>query len=369
MYKFMNKYVSSGLVVFLVASVLVFSNPLSNIAHAQQNAAGVGINPAVIDPAEKFAPGDNAEFTVKVSNLSGKDQTYYLSKRDIIGQGDGGAPIFADNNGERTGYELTDWINLESTELFIPAGEDREMKFLMRVPDTAAPGSHFGSVIVTVEPPEIRSSGASIGYEVANIIHVRIKGDVIEEARIRQFSTDKYIYGSTDVEFNVLIENEGNTLVKPAGPLEVNNMFGKQVALLNFNDSQAGVFPKTSHSNGRRDYVVNWEDEAPGFGRYEAIISAAYGEDGSIKTMSSTVTFWILPMNIVGPALIGLATLLLVLVVTVKLYVRRSLALAGSGTRRLVRSRARGGFPTLLVILAMLALSGLFFIVLLLLFA
>lgn len=366
----MNTQASSRLAGFLLVSTLLVVGFLPGVLFAQSNGAGVGINPAVIDPAEKFSTGESAQFSVKVSNLSDVDQVFYLSKRDIVGQADGGVPIFAEAGGERTGYELTDWLTLEATELFIPAGQDKQMNFSMTVPDTAAPGSHFGSVIVTVEPPEMRSSGASIGYEVANIIHIRIDGEVMEEARIRQFSTDKYLYGSTNVEFSARLENEGNTLVKPTGPLEITNMFGKRVALLTFNESQAGVFPKTAHSNGQRDFTVKWEDEAPGFGRYEALLSAVYGEDGAMKTMSSTVTFWILPMNIVMPALITLAVVFIVLFVAVKLYVRRSLALATSGsTRRLVRTRRQGGFPTLLVIISMLALAGLFFIVLLLVFA
>ncbi len=366
----MNKNVSSGLVGFLLTLAVLTISFLPALTLAQTNSAGVGINPAVIDPAEQFSPGDTMQFKVTVSNLSGADQTYYLSKRDIVGQADGGVPIFAEPGGEITGYELTQWIALESEELFIPAGGEREMAFTMTVPETAAPGSHFGSVIVTVEPPEIRSSGASIGYEVANIIHIRIAGEVKEEARIRQFATDKYIYGTTKVEFSTRIENEGNTLIKPTGPLEVTNMFGKRVALLTFNESQAGVFPKTARSNGQRDFTLLWEDEAPGFGRYEALLSAVYGEEGSMQTMSSTVTFWILPMNIVLPAVIALSVLLRVRFVGAEWYVRRSLALATSGTtRRLVRSRRQGGFPTLLVVVAMLAVTGLFFIALLLVFA
>lgn len=366
----MNTQASLRLGAFLLASVFFFFTLLPVIALAQAPATGVGINPAVIDPAEKFNPGDTTQFKVRVSNLSETDQTYYLSKRNIVGQADGGVPIFAEESGEQTGFELTDWLILDSTELFIPKGEEREMSFTMNVPEGAVPGSHFGSVIVTVDPPEIRSSGASIGYEVANIIHVRIAGEVKEGARIRQFSTDKYLYGSTNVQFSVRIENEGNTLVKPTGPLEVTNMFGKRVALLTFNESQAGVFPKTGRTIGQRDFNLEWKDEAPGFGRYEALLSAVYGEDGAMQTMSSTVTFWILPMNIVLPAVGALLAVFLVIFVGVKLYVRRSLALATSGgTRRLVRSRRQGGFPVTLFLVAMMAVAGLFFIVLLLLFA
>jgi hypothetical protein len=350
---------------FFLASLLTSQN-----AFAQGPSAGVGISPAVIDPAEQFKPGEVRQFSTTVTNLSAIDQTYFLSKRDIIGVQDGGGPIFADQTSEKTGYELSDWITLNSDEIFVPSGETRDLTFLMSIPQDVSPGSHFGSIVISVEPPKLNASGAGIGYEVANIISVRIEGDVTEKARIRQFATDKYIYGSTNVEFSARIENEGNTLVKPAGPLEVVNMFGKRVALLNFNERQSGVFPKTARSEGLRDFKMVWTDESPGFGRYEALISLVYGDDGKKQTISSTVTFWILPTNIVFPALGVLVTLLLIVFVAVKLYVRRSLAVVSSmSNRRLVRSRRTAQFPTLLVILSMIALSGLFFIVLLLLFA
>jgi len=332
--------------------------------------AGVGIIPAVIDPAQQFEPGSVAQFSIRVSNLTGGDMTYYLSKRDIIGVRDQGVPIFADSTSEVTGYELSDWIALPTDSVFIPAGGEVEVPFSMTVPMDVSPGAHFGSVVVSAEPPTLRQSGAGIGYEVANIITIRIAGDAVDQARIRQFSTSKYIYGSTNVVFSARIENEGNTLIKPTGPLEVINMFGKQVAMLNFNESKAGIFPKTPRSDGLRDFTITWQDETPGFGRYEAILSAVYGPEGKMSTISSTVTFWILPMNIITPALIVLGVLFLIIYVSVKLYVRRSMAVATSGvTRRLVRSRRQNEFPTFLVIISMLALGALFFIILLLIFA
>lgn len=352
--------------IFLIASLfLVFAH----LAVAQGN-VGVGIIQAIIDPIEQFEPGESREFSVKISNISGVDQTYYLTVRDIIGVRDAGVPIFAEESSPKTGFELSEWISLSQTEVFIPTGGQLDVPFTLTIPEDVNPGAHFGSVVVSVEPPRLRTSGAGIGYEVGNIISIRIKGDVLEAARIRQFSTSQYIYGSTNVEFNVKIENEGNTLVKPTGPLEVTNMFGKRVTLLNFNESQAGVFPKTSRSDGLRDYNITWSDESPGFGRYEAKLSVVYGSEGKMHTISSTATFWILPMNIIVPALIILGVILLIVIISIKVYIRRSLKVASAGmSRRLVRSRKQNQFPVLLFIVLTLSVAALFFIILLLLFA
>ncbi len=368
----MNTHIFSRPVLFALALFLLsfFYAGSSSFALAQA-AAGIGISPAIIEPAEQFEPGATAQFSVEISNLNTVEKTFYLSIRDIIGVRDGGVPIFSTDSSEKTGYEISDWLTLSAEEIQLQPGETKEYTFVMNVPLEVSPGSHFGSLIISAEPPKLRASGAGIGYEVANIISIRIAGDAYESARIRQFSTSQYIYGTTDVDFNVHIENEGNTLIKPIGPLEVKNMFGKQVAMLKFNDNQASVFPKTaSNPEGTREFDINWTDESPGFGRYEALLSVVYGEQGSINTISSTVTFWILPMNIVTPALIGLIVLFLLIYVTVKVYVKRSMAVASSGvTRRLVRSRQQNQFPVLLVFISMLAVTALFFIILLLLFA
>ncbi len=346
----------------LLLGVLAFYGALIGNAYAQ-GVAGVGIRPAIVE--DLMAPGEVRQFSVQLNNLSGEDQIFYLSKRDIVGVRDGGVPIFASNETEKSGYEISDWITLEKNEVFIPANGETIVSFVLNVPEVATPGSHFGSIIVSVEPPEINTSGASIGYEVANIVSIRVAGDVNESARIREFSTSQYMYGSTNVGFTARIENEGNTLVKPSGPLEITNMFGKRVAQLNFNDSQAGVFPGTT-----REFTLEWVDTAVGFGRYEALLSAVYGEDGKKNTISSTVTFWILPMNIILPALAVLAVLLVTLYVGVRIYVRRSMALLGAGSaRRLVRSRQRGQFPVILLMVSMLALTAFFLIILLFLFA
>jgi len=333
-----------------------------------QTTAGVGITPAII--SERLDPGEVKQFSIQLRNLSGNDQTFYLSRRDIVGVRDGNVPIFANEVSERTGYELTDWITLDKTEVFIPAEGEDSVSFIMQVPETASPGSHFGGIIVSVEPPEIRNSGASIGYEVANIISIRIAGEANDLARIRQFSTSQYFYSKTAVDFEARIENEGNTLVTPVGPLEIFNMFGKRVALLDFNQSQKSVFPKTKDSAGLTSYQIAWVDDGLGFGRYEARLSLIYGEEGKKSTISSTATFWILPMNIIGPGLVVLIVLLATLYFLIRLYVRRSVAMMSTGsTRRLIRTRQRNQFPMLLMFVAMLAVTAIFLVVLLLLFA
>ncbi len=349
---------------FLSVALLFSALSVPYFSFAQSNAAGIGISPAIIE--EPGNPGQVLDKVVNVRNLSGASQTYYLFTRDIVGVQGNGTPIFADENAEITGYEMSEWIELATTEVTLEAGQESPVGVKISVPEFATPGSHFAGIFVSMDPPEMRSVGAAVAYQVANIVTIRVAGDAIEKAEIREFSTGNYIYGEPTVDFTARVENQGSTLVRPVGPLEVYNMFGTRVANVLFNDSQAAVFPGST-----RTFTIDWEGEGPGFGRYEAVLSLIYGEQGRQSTISSTVTFWILPAQIILPALAVLAVLLLASYIGARIYVRRKLQDAEmGGARRIMRRRRNGGMSaTLLVLVVMLSVTALFLLVLLALFA
>jgi len=352
-----NKYFYLFALIVIGASIFFSS---FNYANAQ---AGVSVSPALIE--ETLDPGFTKKYTIELTNLDVTEQTYFLTTRNISDVRPGGVPVFARDNKEVTGMELADWISLDVTEIVLQSGESTNVPFTLAVPENASPGSHFGGVFISVDPPELENSGAAVGYQVANIISIRVSGEVNESASIRQFSTEKFLYSTQDINFNIRVENSGNVLVRPFGPLVITNMLGQQVDQVTFNPDLAGVFPERT-----RDFVLNWQGEGVGFGRYEVVLSAIYGDEGAKKTMSSTASFWVLPMNIIGPALGVLAVLLLIVFVFVRLYINRTVAQLSGGRTRVIRNRRRQGpSPVLLLVVVMLVVIALFLIVLLALFA
>lgn len=345
--------------VVLVVSFFCFF-PFSTSA---QNTAGVSISPGLIEkPAD---PGQILEEDFKITNLSNDEKTYYLFVKDISGVRDGGSPIFANENNEITGYELSSWVELSTTEVTLVPGAEQTVSIKINIPESATPGSHFGGVFVSLEPPRMRNIGAAVGFEVANIVSIRINGDALENAQIRSFATDKYIYGSPRVEFNAQIQNKGNVLVRPFGPLEITNMFGKKVADMTFNESLGGVFPQTT-----RDFKLVWSDAGTAFGRYDARLSLVYGENGKQRyTVSSELSFWVLPWNIIKPALIVLFVLLVLTYIAIQLYIRRSVRVLSQGRIVNRRRQRRGNSTIFMVFVVMLSVTALFLLMLLVLFA
>ncbi len=323
-----------------------------------EESAGVEIKPTIIEEKADRGVTLHKEFTLV--NKSTIEQTYYLITRDITGVGENGAPIFSDAGAEVTGYELSTWLKMSTDPITLQPGAMVQVPVSIEVPTETSPGSHFGGIFVSVYPPKLRQNGAGVGYEVGAIVIVNLSGDVVESARIRQFSTDKLVYGSPTVKFLTRVENPGNTLIRPRGPLEITNMFGKRVGYLTINDNQSGVFPGTT-----RPFEATWEGDGIHFGRYQAVVGLAYGAKGARSTVSATASFWILPVKIIVPILGAFSLLLLTVYIGVKLYVRRALeGVSTTGGRRVVaRGRRDRGLSRLMVVAVTLLLATALFLI------
>lgn len=343
--------------IFAFFALTFFTAPV----YAQE--AGLSISPAVIE--ETLDPGITKKYSITVKNLNDAEQILYVKAKNIKGVQDGGTPVFAVEGDEVTGYELSDWITLSLTEIVLEPGESKIFDFYLSVPDNAAPASHFGGIFISVNPPEINTVGAAVAYQVANIISIRVSGEAVEESTIRQLSTDKFLYGSQNVNFSVRIENVGNVLARPSGPLQIKNMLGQVVATLVFNETQNAVFPQSI-----REFTLDWKGNGPGFGRYEAVLSAVYGDTGARKTMSNSVSFWVLPMSVIVPALVALFVLLLIVHTFVQLYIRKRLTNFTHTGGRVVQNRRKKVNPAvLLIIVVTLLVTAMFLFALLVLFA
>jgi hypothetical protein len=330
----------------LVALSLLVLTP---VAHAQT--AGVSLTPTILE--ERADPGQTIASAVELTNLSQETRTYYLFARDIEGVADNGRPIYAEETLERSGQELSSWITLTATEVTLEPEQSQTVQFVITTPEDAAPGGHFGGIFAALEPPRAVGEGASagVGYQVGNIINLRVSGEIIEQANIRSLQTDRFIFGEKNVTFIATVENEGNVLVRPIGPLTVTNMLGDTVAELTMNEARNGVYP-----GSQRDLETTWQENGLGFGRYTASVALVYGIAGEAQyNTSANTVFWVLPWEIIQPLLITLVVLALVSYVLVRYYINQQIRKL-SGGRRLIRTAGQQPGPSPLVLMAIIML-------------
>jgi len=325
-----------------VLAVSVSGFLLGNCVLAQS--VGIKISPVRIE--EIVEPGQTLLQQLKVTNESNIPKTLYVYLRDFKAEGESGKPKLI-VPGSEEGYFLASWVDITTEGMEFGPREQKVIPFKINVPADAGPGGHYGAILFGTKPPKLqldseeKGAGMSIAQQTGGLVLLQVKGDVIEEARIREFATDKDFYSTPfNVNFLIRIENLGNVHIKPHGAIKVKNMFGREVTIIRVNDKGANVLP-----NSIRRFVTSWE-ASNGFGRYTASLGLTYGTPADVggqgkQTLYTEKYFWIIPWRIIIPTLLGLIFVSALFILLLRLYknkaVRRAMEQAGLGHVRYVK--------------------------------
>jgi len=323
------------LFIFLIACFLLFS--------AANVFAQTGIKASPLRIEELVEPGQVLTKSVKITNISNSPNIFYVYLMDFKARGEGGeAMLFP--AGSEDGPFLASWIDAPKEGINFAPGEEKQIPITFRVPEETGPGGYYGAIVFGPQPPKVDpEEGAIVAltHQVGVLTLFHVLGDVIEEARIRQFATDKGFY-STPFEVNFLtrVENLSNVHIKPIGVIEIKNTFGRQVAAIPVNQAGANVLP-----NSIRRFENSWQEES-GFGRYTASLVLNFGTPAhqggmGVKTISAQRSFWIIPWKIVIPIFLILIFIAALFVLFLKVYkgkaIKKALREAGLGQVKYVR--------------------------------
>ncbi len=362
---FRNYFIILGLSLFFVSCLLFL---VANTAFAQ--AVGIKVSPLRIE--KLVDPGEVLEKTIKITNVSDSSKTFYIYLKDFkAGDEIGGALLIPP--GSEEGSFLASWIKVTSEGINFAPGEEKEIPVIIEVPKEVGPGGYYGAVVFGTIPPEVMVEGGeggaaiAVGQQTGVLVLLQVSGDVIEEALIREFSTDKDFYSTPfKVNFLTRVENLGNVHIKPHGTIEIKNILGKKVATLRVNDQGANVLP-----NSIRRFENSWEGNF-GFGRFKAILALSFGtfahEGGQGRqTIYAERTFWILPWKIIIPVALGLIFFAALFILFLKLYKSRAVqkALKETGltpTKYIYVKKKQGFSPALRFGLILFILLSLVFL-------
>ena len=310
----MKKSSYTGLGAILCAVLLV---ALPSAVFAQSK-SGVTISPPTTE--ENVTPGQLYSYTIKVENVGDATQVLYPKLRDITGIAKDGQPQFA-KDGEESGYGLSSWVSFDKTSLTIPMRGSAVLGVIVHVPDTATPGAHIGSIALTETSPAQTTTGSAVGYERRSILSLRVAGEVVEKASIRQFFADHIFFTKPEVVFTTTIVNEGNVFSRPRGFIDITNMFGKKVDTLPVNEGGASTFPLSE-----RDFVTNWTSNDFHMGKYVAELTLTVEGAQGFQSILATTQFWVVPMNVLIPVLGGLLFLVVVFRIVLGMYIKKQIA-------------------------------------------
>lgn len=241
-------------------------------------------------------PGGIIEGKLFLMNETGGTQTFYPSFEKFI-----------EVSGEKQflpkeSTELARWFKTENS-ITLGAGEQKNVPFVIEIPQNAPPGGHFAVIWWSTAPPD--GPGARIVTRAGILVYLRVSGDIKESGEVLSFDAVKF-HNWLPVNFNLIFKNTGNVHLKPTGEIKIKNIFGITKAVLSPNPNTLQVLPESEKS-----FTLAWNSEKWGgfaFGPYSAKLNLIYGEEQ--KEISKKIWFFVFPWKI---SLIAILVLLILI--------------------------------------------------------
>ncbi len=215
------------------------------------------------------SPGNGYTGEIDITNYGDKDQYVKIYQKDYLFNYKGES--FYEEPGS-IARSNAGWIDINATYIKVPAHENINVRYEIKVPDDSLTGSYW-SVIMVESVNEIDTSNLSKGVNIRTVIRyaVQIITD-IENTGVRklEFMATDLIKEDTVRYLQVDIQNPGERYFRPVLKLELFDDGGNSAGV--FEAGPRKIYPGTSV---RMKIILN--DVAPG--HYQGLLVADTGED------------------------------------------------------------------------------------------
>jgi hypothetical protein len=170
------------------------------------------------------------------------------------------------------------WVKLEKTDYpSLEPGQMVTVPYTIHVPETAAPGGHYGVIFAETKAREIGQTGVARQKRVGQILYLTVNGNYISGGKIAGFNLP-FWQTKPPVVSTARVSNTGNVDFETEVRTVAKDLFGRTKFTYS---GDPIVLPQTT-----RLIEMNW-DKAPNFGLYNVSQSVKFL--GSEHTNSNLV--------------------------------------------------------------------------------
>jgi hypothetical protein len=194
-------------------------------------------------------PGTTITHEMTLLNEGKNSQVYYASFANFEAQGETGSPTFVDPKDD-----LGTWMSTEYASVNLAPGQQKKIKFNIKIPKNAEPGGHFAAIFWGSTPGS-GSGQISVGTKTGLLVLLTVNGDVKQSAGLVDFQIRNHQWGfkQLPVSFQYRFSNQGGDRVKPVGNVVVRSILGWRVKKVNANPFDGNVLPNTT-----RKFITDW---------------------------------------------------------------------------------------------------------------
>lgn len=248
-----------------------------------QAATGLTIQPVKV--SQTINKGQEVRGTILLKNASEEDVVVETNIEDFVPTAGEESISFV---GRAPGVTtVRDWITILGPKSFeFKKGEQREIEYVIKAPEDAEPGSHFGVLFFKAIKLSEVTSQIKVGTQVGVLVFVTIPGNYLQRGEIQNFSAPQFVQGGP-VNFTMKFENTGTVHFEPKGTIKITNMFGKEVGSVPI-EGQV-VLP-----TGAKNLSFAWIVKGLLLGKYKATAEVVDGQGRQLT--SQTVSFYAVPV-------------------------------------------------------------------------
>lgn len=315
-----------GVFAFVITSIGITS---TQPAAAQVIQGGTGqaleIGPPVLNLSGN--PGQVVTANINIRDIAATNLLVKSQINDFIANGEDGTPKILLGENETSAFSFKSWLT-PLPQMTLKPQEVRTIKITITIPQNAAPGGYYGIIRFTGTPPELEGTGVSLSASLGSLVFLTVNGHAKEGMSIEEFVATKdgetagSIFESAPVVFKERLKNSGNIHEKPTGLVTIKDMFGNTIVTLGVNQPVKDILPDST-----RNFLSSLDSSNIGnkllFGRYTAELSVQYGTDPkNQKTITSTITFWVIPYTLILAIVGGLVAAFFTLRFLIRRYNR-----------------------------------------------
>lgn len=305
------KIITNVFLQISIVGLVVLVGMFSSYVHAQAyqtdtvDVSNLGSKDFVVGPGKievTLNPGERKTVNIQVSNRMGDTRPFQIEVEDFTGSSDPQQTVVL-LGGERGPYSLKDYISVPETVFELKNGERATIPVTIALPTDAEPGGLYGSVLLSTvsKKASTTASASAIVSRIGTLFFINVPGAVKADGKLASFDTasGRHFFNAGPIDFRLLYANNGSVHVNPYGEIRVKNMFGEEVGIVE-------VEPWFAMPSSLRLREVSWSREFL-FGRYTAQAKINRGYDNIIDT--ATVSFWVIPWNILIAVCVGIFVL------------------------------------------------------------
>ena len=304
-------------------------------AHAADQSGGFSLQVTPSPLISTIEPGQQKSLEVRVRNGNTVPERLKMELRTFSIDKTTGQISIGDNVPE----DVKNFVTFKDDVFDVDAGQWYTQQVQVDTPKDAGFSYSF-VILISREKPAIKTEGASsIEGSVALFTLLNTdRPDAVKKLSLTSFVSAKKVYEYLPTNFQLTVENTGNTIAQPKGNILIGRSGdeAKPLAAIEINPGGGYVIPASS-----RVLTTGWNDGFPSqneqqkrqwdwskltkfrIGKYTAKAVLIYDDGQRDIPIESTVTFWVIPWKILSI----LAVIIILLLVGFYTTLRRSVGL------------------------------------------